>query len=101
MLTGRKASWSKMKVFGRDVSEFIANDKFTKVPGLPRGRKRFLCALTLRPMDDACLTLLRLDATMRLGMRTFMRISSIVLIVSVVLISSKHYAGRRGHGRRH
>jgi hypothetical protein len=39
MLTGRKANWSKMKVFGCDVFEFIANDKFTKVPGLPRGRK--------------------------------------------------------------
>jgi hypothetical protein len=39
MLTGRKANWSKMKVFGCDVFEFIANDKFTKVPRLPRGRK--------------------------------------------------------------
>ena len=39
MLTGSKANWQKMKVFGCDVFEFIPNDKFTKVPGLPRGRK--------------------------------------------------------------
>jgi hypothetical protein len=39
MLTGRKENWSKMKVFDCGVFEFIANDKLTKVPGLPRGRK--------------------------------------------------------------
>ena len=39
MLTGRKANWSKMKVFGCDVFEFIANDKFSKVPGLLRDLK--------------------------------------------------------------
>lgn len=39
MLTGQRANWSKMKVFGADVFEYIANDKMAKVPGLPRGRK--------------------------------------------------------------
>jgi hypothetical protein len=39
MLTGRKANWSKMKIFGCDLFKFIANDKLTKAPGLLRGRK--------------------------------------------------------------
>ena len=39
MYTGKRARWDKFKVFGCDVYEHIANNKYAKVPGLPRGRK--------------------------------------------------------------
>lgn len=40
MLTGEKVRWDTWKVFGCDVYEHIPNNKFNKIPGLPKGRKQ-------------------------------------------------------------
>jgi hypothetical protein len=39
VVTGRRSRWDKFKVFGCDVYEVIPNNQFSKVPGIPRGRK--------------------------------------------------------------
>ncbi len=39
LLTGERARWDKIKVFGCDCYEHIPNNDFIKVPGVPRGRK--------------------------------------------------------------
>jgi hypothetical protein len=39
LLTGERARWDKIKVFGCDCYEHIPNNDFVKVPGVPRGRK--------------------------------------------------------------
>jgi hypothetical protein len=40
MLTKEVPRWDAWKVFGCDVYEHIPNNKFDKVPGVPRGRKQ-------------------------------------------------------------
>jgi hypothetical protein len=70
MLTGRKENWSKLKVFGCDVFEFIANEKFTKVPEFPRGREILLAPHTSGPRDVprcGALSLLQKDAALQGG----------------------------------
>jgi hypothetical protein len=39
MLTGTRARWDKLRVFGSDVYQLIPNDKLRKVPGIVKGRK--------------------------------------------------------------
>jgi hypothetical protein len=39
LLTGEIPRWDKWKVFGCDTYEHIPNNKYDKVPGIPRGRK--------------------------------------------------------------
>jgi hypothetical protein len=39
LLTGERARWDKLKVFGCDCYEHIPSNEFVKVPGIPRGRK--------------------------------------------------------------
>jgi len=39
VVTGERARWDNFRVFGADVYEFIPNDKFAKIPGVPKGRK--------------------------------------------------------------
>ncbi len=38
-VTGMRARWDKLKVFGCDVFEHIPNNSLAKVPGLPKGRR--------------------------------------------------------------
>jgi len=39
LATGETPRWDKFRVFGCDVYEHIPNNKFNKIPGIPRGRK--------------------------------------------------------------
>ena len=38
-VTGMRARWDKLKVFGCDVFEHIPNNALAKIPGLPKGRR--------------------------------------------------------------
>lgn len=40
MLTGEIPRWDTWKVFGCDTYEHVPNNKYDKVPGVPRGRKQ-------------------------------------------------------------
>jgi hypothetical protein len=46
LLTGQRVRWDKWKVFGADVYEHIPNNKFNKVPGIPKGRKEIFLGFT-------------------------------------------------------
>jgi hypothetical protein len=39
LLTGEQPDWHRIRVFGSTVFEHIPNDRFAKVPGVPKGRK--------------------------------------------------------------
>jgi hypothetical protein len=46
MLTGEAVRWDKWKVFGCDVFEHIPNNKYDKIPGIPKGRKQIFLGFT-------------------------------------------------------
>jgi hypothetical protein len=39
LVTGVKPRWDRLRVWGCTAYEHIPNDKFGKIPGIPRGRK--------------------------------------------------------------
>ena len=46
MLTGKRARWDKIRVFGCDAYQLIPNDPLAKVPGIMKGRKVFFVGFT-------------------------------------------------------
>ena len=47
MLTGQRARWDKIRVFGADAFMLIPNDNFAKVPGIVKGKKVIFVGFTL------------------------------------------------------
>jgi hypothetical protein len=46
MLTGRRARWDKLRVFGSDCYYLIPNDTLAKIPGVVKGRKVIFVGFT-------------------------------------------------------
>ena len=46
MLTGKRARWDKIRVFGCDAFQLIPNDPLAKVPGIMKGRKVIFVGFT-------------------------------------------------------
>ena len=46
MLTGKRARWDKIRVFGCDAYQLIPNDPLAKVPGIMKGRKVIFVGFT-------------------------------------------------------
>lgn len=46
MLTGRRARWDKLRVFGSDCYQLIPNDSLAKIPGVVKGKKVIFVGFT-------------------------------------------------------
>ena len=46
MLTGRRARWDKIRVFGSDCYQLIPNNSLAKIPGIVKGRKDIFVGFT-------------------------------------------------------
>ena len=46
ILTGKRARWDKIRIFGCDAYQLIPNDPLAKVPGIIKGRKVIFVGFT-------------------------------------------------------
>ena len=85
MLTGKRARWDELRVWGCDAFHLIPNDPLAKVPGIVKGRKVIFVGFT-----PGCNGYRVFDPESRkystVGNFTFTKVSSTGLMPFVIMI---------------